>query len=275
MKDRRTNDNADHAAAPAEVSAGEHPPPPGVLLFPSIPGRVTSIPGCRFPLETQIQEMLCSLSTEEGLYVHPWIPPRRLREARHLCRVPQNEVVLGLLDCSASTPGPSPQVCLFGATGVYYHNDDRSMRPGTRQVTYGDLARRQIDNKVRNHVHLGGLDYLYVPAAGPSRKRVATCFRWLRILIRTNQGSIQSTGSETGPVKESAPAKPAVSPEDLRLWSRLKGYASVIMLLLLALAASGLELSGASGWALLVNGCAAGVLLHVQALELLGRREDK
>jgi GTP-binding protein EngB required for normal cell division len=84
------------------------------------------------PLHDQvlaILRMAKSFHMQSRLHVHPDLPRGKVSNARAACRIPESEVVLGLVDNTRL--GSATNCFVFGARGVYYHQKSQTKPTGS------------------------------------------------------------------------------------------------------------------------------------------------
>jgi serine/threonine protein kinase len=88
-----------------------------------------------------------------GLFLSPYIPANKLQAACLTCQVPHGESILGLIDHTVF--GSAKKCLLFGAQGIYFHNDWTSAASGMFFVSYSDLVSYNIGKNKWGEIGLG------------------------------------------------------------------------------------------------------------------------
>jgi hypothetical protein len=106
---------------------------------PSAPPEESPTPTQGDPLAARIAQILKPFDSE--IHLAPKIPPKKLANAKRGARIPADETVLGLIDCS---PYTSAFRCLvFGSRGFYY-NSPAGYKPSPGSVAYSEFSQCQF-----------------------------------------------------------------------------------------------------------------------------------
>ena len=100
--------------------------------------------------EKDVLSVLSGFLPQDGLYLAPDIPAKKLSNARGKCSVPESESVLGLVDFTMF--GSAKSCLLIGGSGIYYHN---GFGAGGGLVQYSEFPNREFKRTGFHKVDLG------------------------------------------------------------------------------------------------------------------------
>jgi tetratricopeptide (TPR) repeat protein len=174
-------------ALPADI-----PKKPGESVFQAILRWKRAHPSGPPPDPDQILRILKEFAAKKAgakFHVDPDIPAGKLRNARKSCEVPEDERILGLLDCTAW--GSAKDCLLFGSRAVFYHNGWFKACPAGRgSVPYSWFSTRTFERwsgKPESVVSLGGEDQVALGSYGMSVKTVVKMLNAIKELVAKSQ----------------------------------------------------------------------------------------
>jgi hypothetical protein len=143
--------------------------PPGTTpATPGLPTAGSTAAGQPLNFADSLTKVLQSFAPQDGLYLLPDIPPKKLRNALSKCDPPTTEQILGLVDCTVF--GSAKNCLLFGAEAVYFHNDWSGKTSGRGMISYAEFARRIFASGGFQELSLGHDQYLNISGCGLSRE---------------------------------------------------------------------------------------------------------
>ena len=144
----------------------------GIPTPAALPGAVARSHAAAGPLDKTIINLIKRRMPQDDLHVAPDIPPDKLRNARASCKVPPDERILGLIDCTVFASAKNSLV--FGCNGVYFHNDWGGKSPGAGAIAYSDFPNRVFDEGAWQEVGLDCNQFLNISGSSvPKRKILA------------------------------------------------------------------------------------------------------
>jgi len=159
---RRIREFGPRAGEPQRRKAAEDkataskPEAPG----PGVKGPVsTGPPGLKVSPETRretITDLLRGFLPQDDMFVAPHIPQNKKRNARRACKIPADEKLAGLVDCTVF--GSAKNAVAFSADGVYYHNDWTGLHTGSGCVRYERFKGLSFGRARQHEVDLGPED---------------------------------------------------------------------------------------------------------------------
>ena len=117
----------------------------------------------------RVARVLAAYARESGLYLAPNIPPKKLVNATEKARVPRDEKVLGLIDCTVF--GSATDSLIFGSRGFYYYNMGGS-NPNPGFVPYSDFPDCIFATYWLNCINLGKERYCNKAGASVGRDKI-------------------------------------------------------------------------------------------------------
>ena len=140
--------------ASIQQMVGVVPPPAPPIAAGTVAALPPGLPAQAAPsLEERILELIKRYLPQDGLSVAPQIPDKKLANAVAKCELPPAERVLGLIDCTVF--GSAKNCLLFGAEGIYFHNDWSGKSPGRGFIPYEEFAGRVFMGGGFQEVSLG------------------------------------------------------------------------------------------------------------------------
>ncbi len=120
-------------------------------------------------LEAPIRALLKKYASEANLLVEPAIAEQKIANARAGCKIPGDETVLGLIDCTVF--GSGSDAVVFGARGIYYHNMGNSA-PDPGCLSYSDFPQCHFAKYWMFCVRTRGDEYLNLSGSNANRGKV-------------------------------------------------------------------------------------------------------
>ena len=124
----------------------------------------------------------------DDFHFHPKLPPKKLKNARKTCNVAGSVPVSILVD--ATVFGSAKNGLLFGAGGVYIHNDWMSEQSGASTVALEDFLAGSSKKKDQHNVWVVDQDkYVDISGCGASAEQVVELLDGIRRAARQLIGS--------------------------------------------------------------------------------------
>lgn len=142
------------------------------------------ISGIAAPLSLKILNLLKGMLPEDGLFVSPDIPSKKLRNAAYSCGFQKNEKVLGVIDCTVF--GSAKNCILFGTKGVHYHNGLSSKTPGKGFISYDKFKFYNIVAESKTEVCIDSNVCFDLSGCNLSVKKVLSLFKDLQTLLKNS-----------------------------------------------------------------------------------------
>ena len=133
------------------------------------------------PHSLKVLNLLKGLLPEDGLFVSPDIPLKKLGNATYSCGFKKDEKVLGLIDCTVW--GSAKNCILFGTKGVHYHNG-LSKTPGKGFISYDKFKIYSIVSESNTEVCIDSNIYIELSGCQLSAKKVLSLFKDLQSLLK-------------------------------------------------------------------------------------------
>ena len=133
------------------------------------------------PLDLQILDLIRSLLPQDGLFVEPDVPPKKLANATRACALPPTERVLAVIDCTVF--GSAKNCLVFGCEGIYFHNDRTSKSAGAGAVPYHEFDSRVFDDGGFQEVALGEDQFLNVSGSSVSKAKALDMLQSVKQLV--------------------------------------------------------------------------------------------
>jgi hypothetical protein len=131
----------------------------------------------------RILQILGSHSGKQGLHTNPEIPDEIMQDARAICEVPEDEEVLGIIDCTWS--GSAKYCLIFGRDSLYYSNRWTCKTPGTGRVDYSDLTSGKAFDTGFSEIGIGNGLFLDVSDSPFPKQDVIDILNEIIVLART------------------------------------------------------------------------------------------
>ena len=148
--------------------------------------------------DPEVQKQMKLVETIEkhankGLYIIPYIPPEKLKNARESCIIPASETILALID---STSFGSAKNCLtIGTSGVYIHNAKHCVSPGRYYIPRDQLGKISIHKKNWFEIALGSVHFNTAGSMMP-HKSVLALLQDVQDCIQTEQDANHSESDQ-------------------------------------------------------------------------------
>jgi len=179
------DDEIVEAEAVPEIVEAEAVPP---VKTRNEPQPSSSTPTNHDRLEAAITACLKRKLPQDGLFVTPDIPRKKLANARSACKVGPQERIIGLIDCTVF--GSAKNCLLFGCGVVYFRNDWSGKSAGASAIPYGDFLNRDFGDGGMQEVALGGATYLNVGGCSISKRGVIEILRSVQDAVRAATGTL-------------------------------------------------------------------------------------
>jgi hypothetical protein len=153
------------------------------------------------PLAARVAQVLKPFESE--IHLAPNIPPKKLANATRAARVPVDEPVLGLIDCSLF--GSAFRCLVFGSRGFYYNNPPW-YKPSPGSVAYSEFSRCQFATSGFFDIRLDK-DHSFQQPAFPSGGKLIEILNAIKQAVAELPGQ----GAESAP--ELRPAHDLTQPE--------------------------------------------------------------
>jgi serine/threonine protein kinase len=156
---------------PAKAAAPYLPPDLARLVGGSVAAaaQATLTGAALEALPERVAQVLAAYSSQSGLYLAPNIPAKKLANATEKARVPADEKVLGLIDCTVF--GSATDSLIFGSRGFYYYNMGGS-NPNPGFVPYSDFPNCIFATYWLNCINLGKDRYCNRAGASVGRDKI-------------------------------------------------------------------------------------------------------
>ncbi len=153
------------------------------------------------PLFRSIVLDILKESKAQSLYSSPGIPPKKITNATKSCMVPENEKIIGIIDCTFW--GSATDAMVFGEKGIYFHSDvieiqgEEEIRvsvPMTGKLDYNDFPSEkflikddhiEFNNKLRFYKC-----YIDIEPLVQTLKKIK---RQIKIIYKEKQQSVTGT----------------------------------------------------------------------------------
>ncbi len=202
------------------------------------------------PSEEDLLDLLRNFLPQEGYFVAPEIPEKKLRNARERCQIPSSDRVLALVDCTVF--GSAKNCLAFAASGAYFHNDPTN-DPRKGHIPYAEFAKRLFGEGGFKTVGLGAGQQLDVSGASCPGPKVLSLLQAVQRVV---------TGQGTALVPRPAAVEPA---GDLRPYA---GDQRLVKLAMVHLPDVHFRVIGGAFWS--TTGTAAGRVAKTVALNVVG-----
>jgi len=138
-------------------------------------------PGSR-DFESRILNMLRTLQADyTGVFTTFKMPEKKLKNAATACSIPENERVLGLIDCTVM--GSAKNAMVLARSGLYYNNSGSANQPGPGYVPYQDFALQEFKKSDELNISLGNDRFLEPGAASLGEDRTLGLLEAIKLLI--------------------------------------------------------------------------------------------
>lgn len=147
-------------------------------------------PGKKPLSQENVEDVLKRFFPMTGFFVAPDIPSAKLAKARAACMVPEDEIIVGLLDGAILVYGKN--YLLFGRKGIYFNT---GIFPGkARGILYSEFPNRRFDIANENmadeifgtRISLG--DGLYIHSIKMSPFKIVGMLNEIKDLIKLKSG---------------------------------------------------------------------------------------
>ena len=109
----------------------------------------------------QVIETIKTHLPQHGLYVYPEIPENKCLNLRKSCRLPDDERLLALVDCTVF--GSAKKGLIFGCAGIYYTEYlSEASKLGEGAIPYSSLTSLSLSVPSKNLLHFGSNHYVFV-----------------------------------------------------------------------------------------------------------------
>lgn len=146
------------------------------------------------PMDTKILRALKKHLPQDGLFVAPDIPVKKLNAARRSCRVPSSEQILGLIDCT--TLGSAKNCLLLGRHAAYFHNAWSGKSSGAGTIPYEDFCHRSFGDGGFQEVSLDRNQHLNISGCSLSKTKLIDLLRSVKQAI-TGRSEEPSQGASS------------------------------------------------------------------------------
>lgn len=114
---------------------------------------------------------------QRDFYVESEIPPKKLAKAIKACNVPNNERILGLIDCTVL--GSAKNCLLLGRDGIYYRSAS-----GPNMIKYSDFRLCTFETVLLSRqISVGGGRRIYLGGSNASPKKLCEMLNALKLTI--------------------------------------------------------------------------------------------
>lgn len=124
--------------------------------------------------EQQIVDLLNNYNKENGIFIAPNIPEKKLKNALAKCKLDPDKHIIALIDCTVF--GSAKNALLFGRNGIHFHNDPAIAYPEIGKISYPDLGKNRISLTKKKLIFAQGIALDLSGSAFPVDK-LLTIFR--------------------------------------------------------------------------------------------------
>jgi hypothetical protein len=122
------------------------------------------------------------LHRDYDLYIVPYIPENKVRNARKSCMIPANESICALID---STSFGSAKNCLvIGTSGIFINNDWSCSTPGRHFIPYTKFKTATVQKAGWFEIAIGGIHF-NTAAVTMSNKRIVALLEDVQTCVRS------------------------------------------------------------------------------------------
>jgi hypothetical protein len=182
------------------------PPTPGACSA-SAEQRAAPVELEDLPTGGSLPEAVCAILSRHGkeddLHVKPDIPAKKVRNATRSCKVPSNETIIGLIDCTVF--GSAKNALVFTEHAVYLHNDWAGKTSGQAHVPYDSFGTQDFEVAEQHEVHIGAGKYLNTSGTSVGNGRIVAILDAIKYVVAPETRPAPSAATPTTP--RSAPRK--------------------------------------------------------------------
>ena len=172
-------DEPPHAPVEEQPPRSAPEPPPTVPQTKEHPAESREEPALTDEeCAASVNEAVRSLLPNRDVYPGPEIPEKKTGNARRACRIPADEPLLALIDCTVF--GSARHCLAFTARGIYASNGAAAVTPGRVAIRYAEFAGRSFGDGGYQEVHLGANQHLAVSGCAVPKAEIIALLRSLQ-----------------------------------------------------------------------------------------------